>query len=66
MSTEGCFPFIIYHLVWFISQIHPYLRENVKKADLYAGAPLTLKTSIFNLRYLSHFDMEFYARKTSR
>ena len=33
---------------------------------IYTGAPVNAKTSIFNLRYLNHFYMDFYTTKMSR
>ena len=38
----------------------------MKKLVIYAQASVNIKISIFNLRLLSHFCMDFYATKTSR
>ena len=59
-----CFTFIIHYFVYFI--INPYLkRECEKGSNIYRGAS-HYKTSNFNLRFLSHFCMDFYATKMSR
>ena len=34
-------------------------------SDMAARAPVNIKTSIFNLQYLSHLLMDFYATKIS-
>ena len=38
----------------------------MKKADINTVAPVNIKTSIFNLRFLIHFNMDFYAIKRKR
>ena len=61
MSNEGCFTFIIHHFVCFMSLTDLYLIRELKKGCQKAWATVNVKTSIFNLKYLSHFCMDFYA-----
>ena len=35
-------------------------------ADIYTAAPVNIKTSIFNLRFLSHFRLDFDTTQKSR
>ena len=34
-SNEGCFTFIIHHLVWMVSKISPYLKKTCIACDMY-------------------------------
>ena len=63
MSNEGCFSFIVHHFLLFMGEINPYLKRECERRLSYAGARMSLniKTSIFNLPFLSYICMDFYA-----
>ena len=57
-------PFYYYPPFCMICELNKSIsKENVKMADIFTGAPVNIKTSIFNLRFLGHLCIDFYATK---
>ena len=65
MTNEGCFTFIIHCFVQFMNQINEYLMKECEKGCHKAWAAVKTKMSIFNLQYLSHLCIDFYATNRS-